>query len=459
MPLLLTTLAVALLTVFCCTIVPHLRRLHTILHFIKTKQLPLYPGTLYAEHNSFTIPFPIPGKAGLLTAEPECIKTMMSSEFKNVGVSLGRAPYTPLLGAGLFIQDGARWSHPRSLLRPLFTRSAVSSFALLESLLQPLFAHVLAAQKSGEAIDLEPLFQTLTLDLTTAFLLGEPAGEKGKEFADALEEGMKHVNFSLQLGRFWWVWRPRGFTAAIRQVEGFVEHYLRRNSSGAFVKTLLDAGESEQQVRAHVLNTLFAGRDSTAATLSWVVWNLVRRRDIAARVRAEIADVVGDALPTVQALAEMKFFRAVLNETLRLHPPVPLTNREPLGPTVILPGKAPIRLKQGEPVYLDFFTLHRRQDLWGDDAAAFRPERWGENEQFEREMTARWCFLPFGLGGRSCLGQQLAINTVMYTIVRLSQKVGGLERVVKTQEDGDQVRFTNSPVPAPGEGVWVALKE
>ncbi|KAF8247998.1 cytochrome P450 [Wilcoxina mikolae CBS 423.85] len=449
-----------------------LRRIRNVIKHVRQKRFLFYLGSVYKQYNRNTLPLPLPGMTGYITAEPENIRALMSTEFKNCGVSEGRAAYGYFLGPGFFIQDNEAWSRPRALLRPNFARAQVSDFTLLERMMQNLFA---AIETHSGAFDIEPLFQSLTLDVATEFLLGDSAdslaGGEGALFSAALEKGLAHVNFAVSLGPVWWLWKPKAYRDSRNFLHAFVDRYVVRAITRAeegrtkdgyhFLDALTAEMRDPEVLRAHVLNTLFAGRDTTASLLSWLMWNLVRNPEVMARVEQEIEAVVGDELPTAKLLEEMKYFKAVVNETLRLYSPVPLTNRESLRP-LALPrgggddGASPLLIPANVTVMTDFFTMHRRRDIWGDDSEEFRPERWLETENLDREMTGAFKYLPFGGGPRSCLGQQLALNTAMYTIVRIVQRYAGFE---KKEGDSDEVLFTSTPVPAPGAGVWITMDE
>jgi cytochrome P450 len=156
-----------------------------------------------------------------------------------------------------------------------------------------------------------------------------------------------------------------------------------------------------------------AGRDTTASLLSNVFFVISKRPDIWSKLQEEIAVLNGQA-PDYQQLKDMKYLRAVLNESLRLHPVVPANSREALVDTTLplgggVDGKAPIFIPKGTVVTWNTYVMHRRQDFYGKDAEEFKPERW----LGPQGLRPGWEYLPFNGGPRICLGRKFNILTIV----------------------------------------------
>ena len=127
----------------------------------------------------------------------------------------------------------------------------------------------------------------------------------------------------------------------------------------------------------------------------------------------------------------MKYLRAVLNEIQRLYPIVPMNSREAIADTT-LPrgggpdGMAPVAILKGTYVSYHSYAMHRRKDIYGDDAESFRPERWLDDEN-PTPLRPGWAYLPFNGGPRVCIGQQFALTEAGYVVVRLLQEFKEME--------------------------------
>lgn len=150
------------------------------------------------------------------------------------------------------------------------------------------------------------------------------------------------------------------------------------------------------------------------------------------KLRQQILDVPET---TVDGLKRLSYLQNVINEALRLNPPVSNMTRIALKDTV-LPrgggpkGDAPIFVSKGTIVSSVFFKLHRNKDVYGEDVELWRPERW-ENLKL---LELAWKFVPFGGGPHACPGQQLVLNRVSFTLTRLLKAFDRIENRDPVQE-------------------------
>lgn len=235
-------------------------------------------------------------------------------------------------------------------------------------------------------------------------------------------------------------------------------------------------------MRDQLIAVLLAGRDTTAGTLSWAIYELARHPECVRRLRAEIASVVGVEgiegvgatgcrAPTYADLKAMRYLQHVLNEILRMYPAVPYNVRLALHDTT-LPrgggpdGSLPVAILKDTPVGYSTLLMQRRPDLYPEsDAAAapagtfaspdpdtFCPERW------DHWQPKPWHYIPFNGGPRICIGQQFALTEMGYVLVRFFQR---FERVVSHMGpiDGGKPTLKADIVLQPGDGVHVAFFE
>ncbi|KAI5796428.1 cytochrome P450 [Geopyxis carbonaria] len=402
----------------------------------------------YARHGLNTLALRHPVNPDLTcTIEPANIKTVLATNFTHFALGPQRyKAFAPLLGDGIFTLDGAAWSHSRALLRPQFAREVISDQATLSRHVTSLLA---LFPPAGEAFDLQPLFFRLTLDSATALLFGEAVGALHPDadrtqasFAKDFHDAQQWLVWRLRFARFH-RFEPAAARRAYARVHKFIDRYVDRalamppkstesaESTGpyVFLNELAQATQDPLQLRSQLLNILLAGRDTTASLLGWTFYVLARHPAVYARLRREI--LASDPLTSFERLKALPYLRHVLAEVLRLYPAVPVNSRTATRDT-LLPtgggpaGTAPVLIPSGARVQWSVFALHRRRDIFGEDAEEFRPERWEERAK-SGEKAWGWEYLPFNGGPRICLGQQFALTEAAYTVAAVVGRFGRVE--------------------------------
>ncbi|MCJ1316155.1 hypothetical protein MMC15_001475 [Xylographa vitiligo] len=395
----------------------------------------------------------------VMTLEPDNLKTILSLDFKSWSIGPARKrSLTLFLGEGIFTTEGAAWERSRNMLRPAFVRSQIGDLAGLETHVAHL---VQAIPRDGSTVDLQPLFFRFTLDTASEFLFGESVNSLAPEIETASRSGfekswdycMDALGGEGQLGLglvFLPYWMDGQLQRSIKYInnwiDGLVEKGLNEiaaqnddknpssssSSSSRYVLLHELAAQTTDKVkiRSELLNTLLAGRDTTASLLSNIWFTLSQRPDIYARLREEVDTQDRDSI-SFETLKEMKYLRAVMNESLRLYPLVPSNAREALEDTVLpfgggKDGLSPCFIAKGQFVMWSLYAMHRRTDFYGEDAHLFRPERWLDDGE-TKGLRVGWNYLPFNGGPRVCIGQQLALTEAAYVTVRLMQEFSALE--------------------------------
>ncbi|KAM3069195.1 hypothetical protein ACMFMG_010714 [Clarireedia jacksonii] len=417
----------------------------------------------------------------------------------------------PFFGVGIFGHDGREWEHDRALLRPQFARANLTDLDVEEKHVGLLFEALMQAGEGGEGgwgkeVDLMPLLYRLALDASTEFLLGESVmnqraamerarrgavAGKGEEelmsdveaFGKEFDNATRVIAVRSRFAPYYWLYSPRSFSKSIkvchRLVDGIIEKHLK--SLGAAEKVDMTNGLDEKtnekeryvflhqlsastrdpvELRGHVMNMLIAGRDTTSSLLSFVFAALARDPARYAKLRGIILETFGsydDASSardniTFASIKSCKYLQYVLNETMRVWPLVPVNARIANRDTTLprgggADGRERVFVPKGTLVEYSVWVMHRREDLWGEDAEVWRPERW-------EGKRVGWGFLPFNGGPRICLGQQYALTEASYVIIRFLQKFDRMEAVGKDELD---LKFATTLSPA--NGVKVRLHE
>ncbi|TVY50558.1 Cytochrome P450 [Lachnellula cervina] len=370
---------------------------------------------------------------------PTNVESILSTNFADYDFGVRRDIFAPLLGNGIFTQEGPAWKHSRELLRKQFIQAKYQNLNHFREHVDNLIAHL---PRDG-VIDLQPLFFNLTLDTTTALLFGRSVyslradidqDNENKVFAESFNIALEGLAKRFRIAPWHFLYNPRSFRQACFNVHRFVEQYIQNRNlkdetegfgedTYGFIHQVAEESENTKELRDQLLNVLLAGRDTTACCLSWTFRLLVRHPYVMNRLRNEVAIIMGKSeLPSREQIRRMPFLACVIKESLRLYPPVPLNNRT-VTQTTMLPtgggpdGISPILVRKGELVVFSQYVNSRKRNIFGEDADEFHPERWEDGGL----SNIGWAYFPFSGGPRQCLGEDFALMEVSYTVVRLLQ--------------------------------------
>lgn len=188
-----------------------------------------------------------------------------------------------MIGEGIFTQDGPAWKHSRELLRRQFMRMQYQN---LEGFREHVENLVDSVGKSPGIVDLQPLFYRLTLNTTIAMILGQSVESFNHEIGDLFSKAFNKASLvtatRVRLGDLYFLYAPKGFFAACQTVKQytaqFVKDSLQQDRGNAqtpdqytFINDLQNEHQDVSLVRDQVINVLIAGRDTTAATMSYVL--------------------------------------------------------------------------------------------------------------------------------------------------------------------------------------------
>lgn len=322
-------------------------------------------------------------------------------------------------------------------MRPNFTKNQIGDLELFERHTQNLIA---AIPRDGELVDLQPLFFDFTLDAATEFIFGESVltlkpDEGNPDTADFVNAFTYCQNaLEGQSGDDWgilalFMTNPR-LKGKYKIIHAFVDSLIEKayrnrqkyeiekehSNHRILIYELFNQTPNAAKIRSESLNLLLAGRDTTASLLSNLWFEISRRPTIWNALREEI-DTLNGTIPTFDELKQLKYLRALINESLRLYPVIPENSRQAENDTC-LPlgggpdGKSPVFIEKGAVVIWSTYAMHRRTDLFGEDAEEFRPERWLDDAvSGEKGLRVGWEYLPFNGGPRICIGRECFLSS------------------------------------------------
>jgi len=317
------------------------------------------------------------------------------------------------MGKGLLFSNGGFWLRQRRIIQPAFHKEKLHG---LYAIMIKSISGCLAQFPEGNSVDLYPHIHRLSFNvlLQSIFNIPVPADimtEIGQLFSDIQEFLIRDTN--QPLGRIFYPITgaekaSHKKSKRLREIISsiIVERKTGNKENGDLLDMLLnctyeDTGEkmTEEQVIDEVLILVFAGHETTANTLSWLLYLLASNPEVVEHLRASIA-----GKEICESLAN-EYLKATIHEGMRLYPAVWMTERAAIeddqfggfsfpAKTIIVPF---------------FFGLHRDENIW-EDPLAFKPQRFIAGPKTARPGH----FFPFGAGPRMCVGNNFAMAEMSF---------------------------------------------
>ncbi|KAK7018487.1 cytochrome P450 monooxygenase CYP63 [Favolaschia claudopus] len=428
---------------------------------------------LFEEYQCTTLNTRILWVDNIITMDQQHSKFVLSTGFGNFWRGNNQKErMETFLGEGIFNRDDETWKMHRNVARPFFARDRISDFDVFERFTKRTLKLISSLTSSGQPCEVQDLYSRFTLDAASEFLFGTDLetlsgslpvagkttmGPKGSAtddswgaFAKAFEMAQQIVTDRGRIGYLWPLFElfkdKNEDNAAV--IQAWLDPLVRRaiedkraaekagiNSPVAdktFMQHLADSTDDHVLIRDQLLSVLLASRDTTACLLTFVTYFMAIYPDMARKLRAEVLEHCGPhGAPTYENIRDMRYMRAVINEVLRLYPPVPLNVRESRSEACTLPssdGTYPD--DDPRPFYMPGSTIimylpllmQRNPALWGSDADNFDPERWLQPDRVAKFVANPTMYAPFSAGPRICIGQNYAYNEASYFLVRLLQE-------------------------------------
>jgi len=368
-----------------------------------------------------------------IVSDPALIEYVMLTRVENFRKSdAAREMLEPLIGESMFITHGEHWRRQRRIATPAFhsrhVRAFVPTFAKETSTLVAEWGRMPA----GTLFDVNKAMTALTARIICRTLFGHDMADTDSqrvfEAFDRYQDSFGRMTVNELIGLPTWVprrGRRKGHKAAA-DIDEVVDAIIANRRKTGEVRTDLlgllmsanavdgQGGMSDQLLRDELKFLFLAGHETTASVMTWIWFLLSRAPKAEARLYKEISGVLGDDVPDFDALSRMPWLRAVLQEVMRLYPPVHVYARQAVEDDKLWGKVCPA----GSIVVVAPWVVHRHQLLW-DAPNRFLPERFLPENDAKRP---RYAWLPFSAGPRTCLGMGFAMAEMMAGVATIMQR-------------------------------------
>lgn len=364
-----------------------------------------------------------------LVTEPDAVGRVLKDNSSNYVRGTLYEQFRTVMGDGLLTTDGELWRSHRRTMQPVFLRGAVAAIGpnVVQATQEMLDAWEEKA-RLGEPVDLVTETLRLTLVTLSRSLFGfdvRPQAPVLKEVVDNVIEVMfKHGTLSEMLPSWLPIKRNRLIKRDRLIFTRLVEEIRREHADtgqGALMALIEAAkdpvtgrGWTDDQVRDEMLTLYLAGHETTAVALCWTLVSVLLNPSVQEELDAELARVLGGRIPDPADLESLPYTNSVVDEALRLYPPIWIYPRD----TVEADELGGYHIPAKSSVLLSPLASHRNPRYW-DNPEAFDPQRFTPQAVKARPRMA---YIPFGAGARMCIGNLMALMELRMMVAMINQR-------------------------------------
>ncbi|ETI25933.1 hypothetical protein G647_02710 [Cladophialophora carrionii CBS 160.54] len=405
---------------------------------------------------------------GVVINSPEVLEYVLKNEASITKGEFFRARSWDLFGYGIINATGELWRAQRKAGLKFF--SGTNLEVMIDDVLPEVYEEstregLSQAAQDRSVVDMQKVFHDLTTTVV-GHMAYDMEIDASSPFSKAFDHASSQIGLRFQnpLYRITEMFTGSSFRASLVEVRRFgkqiVTEARKRRARDAFESLVTNTNEEEDKLRTQrrdpiadgnglgfgtlidsliealgeptivadaALNFLSAGRDTTAQSLTWTLYALLRHPESLRRVRDEIDTVfksndksVGINIAQLQPTS-LPFTTATFYEALRLYPPVPFEIKQTTQPVTLPDGTS---LPTGAIVVWCIWALNRSASTFGDDAHTFNPSRWLEKDKASNNLHFTGNTRPVGEfpvfngGPRSCLGKKMAEVMACWVLVR-----------------------------------------
>ena len=372
------------------------------------------------------------GRQVVLVNSPDLIRQVVvkrHENFERKSPQMRRA-LEYLLGDGLFISDGETWKQRRALVADIVHMNRVPAFGPIMEKTASELVERWNGIPEGQTLNVLHEMAGLTAEIISRSVFGNQLGEDSANAVTESFTSYQSLIDSINLGYFIGfdeglpVWRTPTLRRSVKRLHGIIDkvvedHLAGRGDHNSMVELLIRRQQRNPELKLDVVAlrneaaTIFmAGHETTAATLTWAWYLLSRAPWVERSVHEEIDRVCGDRTPTMEDVPRLEWCKAVIEESLRLYPPVPILARQnkqadKIGDVDIAPGSLILMVP---------WLLHRTPTLF-EAPHEFRPERFMNGRR-----PTPYSYIPFASGPRVCPGLHFGLTESVLCLAILAQR-------------------------------------
>ena len=334
-----------------------------------------------------------------------------------------------IIGRGLLALSGEEWLERRRLAQTAFTKAVSGGVAQASAdATKSLFASWDEEKARDGSVDLEAGMLRVSMSVIARMLLSSKITEAATDqIGQTLRQGLQLI---LRRNTAIWsppMWLPTAGNKALLKVRRELDEFISQNvrshqkesgESTDLLSTLKSARDprtgktfSAEALLEETKTLFFAGYETASTSLTWALYLIARNPEVALEAQKELDRVLCDRPPKLDDLQSLPYVRAILQETMRVYPPVYALPRIAIADSEL--GGYPI--PRGTVVIASISGIHD-SPAWGEDRNTFRPERFLSGD------WPRRAYMPYGAGRHLCIGSDFANVEIAIVLSMILQR-------------------------------------
>ena len=338
----------------------------------------------------------------------------------------------PGLGKGLITSEGETWRQHRRAMSPAFDHRSIAAYTPVMTRAADELLAEWSKVPTGHGVEVQTAMMEVTLNIISRTMFSSDSDDivtvMGRSAGRYQAEMRPNIMDMLGWPR-WLASLPRTGVAqrTLGEFDRIIDRLIdeRTREPGNYPKDLLarliaardeqtGGGMSAQEVRDHVITIFLAGHETTAMAMTWTWFLLSQHPQVESKLHAELDSVLGGRAPTYEDLNQLTYTRMVVEESMRLYPPVHTIARQAIAEDRLANRPIPA----GSVIMIAPWLLHRHVKHW-ENPGQFDPERFSPKAAAARP---RFSYLPFGGGKRICIGAAFALTEATVLLATLAQR-------------------------------------
>jgi cytochrome P450 len=362
---------------------------------------------------------------------PDGVRQVLQGNYKNYVRGRFYENFKLFFGLGLLTTDGEYWLSHRRMAQPLFHRALVEGCTdTAKGAIGRMLDRWEEVSARGDQIELVAETMRVSLSILGRVVFNMDFSGYYDVVSPSVVVGLKTMIPQGNLNDFIPRWAPTPYNRRLARAQQTLRDAMQKviaehavGGEGTIdLITLLQSGTDEEtgrgltdeEVHDEVMTVFMAGHETTGSGMAWTLYAIAQHPEVEERLEAEADAVLGGRAPTIEDLPQLTYARMVVDESLRLYPPIWAFTRDPVNDDEI----GGYHIPAGSTIVLSPYATQRHHDFW-DDPEAFDPERFAPERA---KSVTPFSYFPFGSGSRKCIGFHLALLQMQLLTAMLAQR-------------------------------------